>query len=92
VGRATELLQSMNGSLVHQGSDACFGGDHEWDSHPVVWQLSMRLAECGDGISRRMLPRIVNGEIHNYRALRQELMSAGYKFLTRSDTDYSDSH
>jgi len=30
---------------------------------------------------------IFNGEIYNHRFLRGELEAAGYKFLTRSDTE-----
>jgi asparagine synthase (glutamine-hydrolysing) len=30
---------------------------------------------------------VFNGEIYNYRGLRNELASCGYKFLTRSDTE-----
>jgi len=79
----------MNASLVHRGPD----GEGMWMG-PKVGLAHRRLAiidlaggaqpmASADGRYRIVL----NGEIYNYRSLRQELTGAGYKFLTRSDTE-----
>lgn len=87
--RGTRLLQVMNASLVHRGPD----GDGIWTG-PQVGLGHRRLAIIDlVGGSQPMASvdgryRIVfNGEIYNHRALRHELGEAGYRFLTRSDTE-----
>lgn len=89
VERATELLRAMNASLVHRGPD----GEGTWRG-PRVGLAHRRLAiiDLAGGAqpmaSADERYRIVfNGEIYNYRALRQQLAAAGYKFVTCSDTE-----
>jgi asparagine synthase (glutamine-hydrolysing) len=87
--KGAALLQRMNASLVHRGPD----GEGMWKG-PQVGLAHRRLAiidlaggaqpmASADGRYRIVL----NGEIYNYRSLRQELAAAGYKFLTHSDTE-----
>jgi asparagine synthase (glutamine-hydrolysing) len=79
----------MNASLVHRGPD----GEGMWIG-PQVGLAHRRLAiidlagggqPMGSADNRYRI--VFNGEIYNYRSLRQELAGAGYKFLTRSDTE-----
>ena len=79
----------MNASLVHRGPD----GEGTWTG-PQVGLAHRRLAIIDlSGGTQPMASAdnryriICNGEIYNHRALRQELAGAGYKFLTRSDTE-----
>src|SRR5690242_2037978 len=87
--QAAALLQSMNSSLAHRGPD----GEGVWMG-PEVGLGHRRLAIIDiAGGAQPMASvndryRIVfNGEIYNYRGLRDELARSGYKFLTRSDTE-----
>jgi asparagine synthase (glutamine-hydrolysing) len=86
---AEALLQRMNDSLVHRGPD----GEGAWIG-PRVGLAHRRLAIIDlDGGAQPMASFderyhiVFNGEIYNYRALRQELAGAGYKFHSRSDTE-----
>jgi asparagine synthase (glutamine-hydrolysing) len=89
VDEAGALLQRMNDSLVHRGPD----GEGTWMG-PRVGLAHRRLAIIDlTGGAQPMASAddryriIFNGEIYNYRNLRDELARAGYKFLTRSDTE-----
>src|SRR5689334_8300118 len=89
VGRATALLQAMNASLAHRGPE----GEGLWMG-PQVGLGHRRLAiiDIAGGAQPMAAVNdryriVLNGEIYNHRALRDELAGAGYKFLTRSDTE-----
>jgi asparagine synthase (glutamine-hydrolysing) len=89
VDEAGALLQRMNASLVHRGPD----GEGTWMG-PRVGLAHRRLAIIDlTGGAQPMASAderyciVFNGEIYNYRSLRDELAGAGYKFLTRSDTE-----
>ena len=88
-GDAAALLQRMNDSLVHRGPD----GEGAWIG-PRVGLAHRRLAIIDlQGGAQPMASYderyqiVFNGEIYNYRPLRQELAGAGYKFQSRSDTE-----
>lgn len=87
-----ELLQRMNSQMVHRGPDD--GGvlhlaeqgvglahrrlsiiDLSPLGHQPMWDLSRQAAV------------VFNGEIYNYRELRQELEAKGYRFASHSDTE-----
>jgi asparagine synthase (glutamine-hydrolysing) len=79
----------MNASLVHRGPD----GEGMWmGAHVGLAHRRLAIIDLAGG-SQPMASAderyriICNGEIYNHRALRQELAGAGYKFLTRSDTE-----
>ena len=88
-GDPHELLQAMNRALAHRGPD----GEGTF-SKPGIGLAHRRLAvidvECGqqpivsaDGQTAIVL----NGEIYNYRELREELTREGRRFRTQSDTE-----
>jgi asparagine synthase (glutamine-hydrolysing) len=85
-----ELLNSAERDLFHRGPDG--GGQH---SEPGAALVFRRLSIIDpharsnqplfDRTERYVL--IFNGEIYNYRALRQELMAAGVPLRTEGDSE-----
>ncbi len=84
-----ELLEQMLKTLAHRGPD-----DQGWTVEPGLGLGMTRLAiidraggrqpmASADG--RRWL--VFNGEIYNFRRLREELAGRGHGFRTRSDTE-----
>jgi asparagine synthase (glutamine-hydrolysing) len=86
---ATALLQRMNASLVHRGPDGegLWIGSHIGLSHRrlAIIDLAGGAQPMGSADGRYRI--IFNGEIYNHRDLRRQLVAAGYKFHTRSDTE-----
>lgn len=83
------IVRAMNDCILHRGPD----DTGEWISAEVAVAMR-RLAiidlksghqpienEAGD---RRI---VFNGEIYNYRELRQQLVTQGHRFKTQSDTE-----
>jgi len=87
VDRAT--LENMNQALLHRGPDS--GGSFV---HDGVGLAARRLAiidlEGGDqpiANEDGTIHVVQNGEIYNYRELREELERSGHRLATRSDTE-----
>ena len=86
---APELLPAMLGLLKHRGPDD--SGIHEAGdvglamTRLAIIDLTMGRQPMSDGTGRYWI--VFNGEIYNYRQLRAELMTAGRRFRTRSDTE-----
>jgi asparagine synthase (glutamine-hydrolysing) len=89
---AREVLQRVSEAMRQRGPD----GAGIWFSNDSRVGLAHRRLSVIDLSEAGMQPmtspngrlRIVfNGEIYNYRALRQELESAGCYFKSRSDTE-----
>jgi len=84
----TEIVARMNATIVHRGPD-----DHgSWATHNAA--VAMRRLSIIDlaGGHQPMTTEddvviVFNGEIYNYRALREQLQRAGYRFRTTSDTE-----
>jgi asparagine synthase (glutamine-hydrolysing) len=84
-------LQQMTDTLVHRGPD---GAGH-WFSPAgtvalghrrlAVVDLSAEAAQPFQYLQRYTL--VYNGEIYNYKELKQELEQKGYPFRTQSDTE-----
>lgn len=84
----TTLVHRMNDTIVHRGPD----DDGHWamqDAAVAMRRLSIIDLAGGhqpmvtdDGVAI-----VFNGEIYNYRALREELRAYGYVFRTTSDTE-----
>jgi len=85
-----ELCQTMTRVLAHRGPD----GEGVWTSGPVGLghrRLAiLDLSETGNQPMVSFDGQVVltyNGEVYNYRELRSELESAGYRFRGSSDTE-----
>jgi asparagine synthase (glutamine-hydrolysing) len=88
-GVTTDTLERMGNVLVHRGPD-----DHGYFVDGVIGLGNRRLSiidlEGGhqpitneDGT----VALVFNGEIYNYRELRQKLLARGHRFQTRTDTE-----
>ena len=84
-----DLLERMNETLLHRGPDS--GGVHvDGPAGIAARRLSIIDLAHGD----QPIPNedgtvwvVQNGEIYNYRELREELLAAGHRFRTDSDTE-----
>src|SRR5213596_3197048 len=87
--RGGELVQRMCGSMVHRGPD------DEGSIHLDGVTLGMRRLSIIDieGGHQPMANEdstvwvVQNGEIYNHRQLREQLLAAGHRFATKSDTE-----
>jgi asparagine synthase (glutamine-hydrolysing) len=83
------LLESMCARLVHRGPDS--RGIHR--SGPAglgIQRLRVIDIETGDQPiynEDRSVAVVLNGEIYNYRELRERLRAAGHRFATDGDTE-----
>jgi asparagine synthase (glutamine-hydrolysing) len=79
----------MNDSLAHRGPD----GEGVWvGPHVGLGHRRLAIIDIAGGVQPMVSAdgryRIVfNGEIYNFRTLRDELAEMGYTFLTHSDTE-----
>lgn len=85
-------LDAISKLMVHRGPDAA---DSWWDDSLNIGFAHHRLAiiDLSEQGAQPMLSRdgryviAFNGEIYNYRALREELMALGHVFRGQSDTE-----
>ncbi|MEM7201837.1 MAG: asparagine synthase (glutamine-hydrolyzing) [Planctomycetota bacterium] len=84
-----EVIQRMADALRHRGPDGdgvhCGPGYGLGHRRLSIIDLSGGAQPMHDGSEQLWLT--YNGEIYNYRELRQELEAAGYRFRTDSDTE-----
>jgi asparagine synthase (glutamine-hydrolysing) len=97
-----DLLHSMSASVAHRGPDGSGAVLIHTDGQPVTGLGHRRLAiidlsadglqpmtvapDAGGGMQTG-LTLIFNGEIYNYRELRKELIAAGHRFHSASDSE-----
>src|SRR5580765_1196476 len=83
------VLRSMTDALVHRGPDD--EGFHVGDGVALgMRRLSIIDLETGrQPISNEdgTVWVVFNGEVYNYRELRDDLVARGHRFRTRSDTE-----
>ncbi len=84
-----EVVRSMTGSLVHRGPD-----DEGFHVQGGVALGMRRLAIIDLQTGRQPIANedgsvwiVFNGEVYNYLPLREELISRGHRFTSRSDTE-----
>ncbi|GGW62618.1 XrtA/PEP-CTERM system amidotransferase [Alishewanella tabrizica] len=84
-----QILSLMNDSQLHRGPDA---GDYFYQ--PSIGLAHRRLSIIDIAGSPQPMQSanqqaciVFNGEIYNYRELRQQLLDKGYKFNTNGDTE-----
>jgi asparagine synthase (glutamine-hydrolysing) len=88
-GVPAPLLVAMRDVMIRRGPD----GAGEYREGPVgmaMRRLSIIDRETGEQPFRSRDGEVVafqNGEIYNYRALRDELIARGYRFVSRGDTE-----
>ena len=84
-----QVLTDMMNRIIHRGPDGA--GQYMDDEIAMGFRrLSIIDLEGGDQPMRTEDGRLVitfNGEIYNYRELREELKGRGHSFRTRSDTE-----
>ena len=83
------MLERMTESLQHRGPDS-YGFHFAPGIGLGIRRLSIIDLETGDQpISNEdgTLTIVCNGEIYNYRELRQQLIAAGHRFRTQSDVE-----
>src|SRR3954447_10451929 len=84
-----QLLDAMCDALEHRGPDS--RGHHRSDGVGLAIQR-LRVIDLDTGDQPiynedRSLSVVLNGEIYNYRELREELASRGHEFATHGDTE-----
>jgi asparagine synthase (glutamine-hydrolysing) len=87
-----KLVEIMTDRIAHRGPDA--GGTWAHEDDRVAMQLGHRRlsiidlsAAADQPLTKDGLTLVYNGELYNYRSLRGELVSAGARFATQSDTE-----
>lgn len=87
--RCSEILQRMNDAIVHRGPD----DEGLWAEDG--FGFAMRRLSIIDLAGGRQpiwdedagVGVVFNGEVYNYRALREQLLKQGHSFRTTSDTE-----
>jgi len=83
-----DILKKMTDTLIHRGPDdeGFFMDEKVALGHRRLSIID--LSKAGhQPMKRGDLVIVFNGEIYNYIEIRQELISAGYKFKTQTDTE-----
>jgi asparagine synthase (glutamine-hydrolysing) len=89
-----ELLQNMIETLNHRGPDGT--GEKLWhfDSYNIGFaHKRLSIIDLSASANQPLFSEdnniavVFNGEIYNYKEIRNELVSFGYNFLTNSDTE-----
>jgi len=87
--REPRLLRAMAESLHHRGPDD--DGFHESDAASLGFRrlsiIDLVTGQQPMSTDRGRLHIVYNGEIYNFRELRQELERAGRRFRTKCDTE-----
>ena len=84
-----QVLQQMNDSQWHRGPDA---GDYFFDASIGLAHRRLAIIDIAGSpqpmaSSRGSAWIVFNGEIYNYRELRQQLIEKGHQFTTQGDTE-----
>jgi asparagine synthase (glutamine-hydrolysing) len=91
-GDVPALAVSLGRTLAHRGPD----GSGAWqapDGQVLLVHRRLAIIDAGPGGAQPMATSdgrfhmVFNGEIYNYRALREDLRSRGERFTTGSDTE-----
>src|SRR5262245_13663582 len=86
---AEAITRAMNAAIVHRGPD-----DEGFfrDTQAVIGMRRLSIIDLEGGHQPvhnedETVQCVFNGEIYNYRELRQELEACGHRFYTHSDTE-----
>jgi len=82
-------LARMNAAMVHRGpdGDGTFFAPGIGLGHRRLAIIDLHTGHQPMADAQERLQIVYNGEIYNYRMLRQQLEAKGHPFLTRSDTE-----
>jgi asparagine synthase (glutamine-hydrolysing) len=87
-GPSAELLRAMATSIAHRGPD---GGGVHVDGPVGLGARRLAIIDLSEAANQPFTRSGVvvahNGEIYNFRELRQELQRLGHRFESRSDTE-----
>ncbi len=88
-GVATEMLDRMAAALRHRGPD---GSGRYADAQVGLAHVRLSIIDVAGGAQPLgnedgSVLIVYNGEIYNYLELQRELVAAGHRFGTRSDTE-----
>ena len=86
---AGEIIAAMNECQIHRGPD---GAGTYLDNDVALGHRRLSIIDLekgGQPISNEdgSVIAVFNGEIYNYRKLREELLGRGHKFRSESDTE-----
>jgi asparagine synthase (glutamine-hydrolysing) len=83
-----DLILRMNGAIRHRGPDGtgCFIDERVSLGHNLL-AITEVPANSGQPVVSDDFVMLYNGEIYNYRILREELSREGDRFMTDSDTE-----
>ena len=87
-----EAVRSMRDQLVHRGPDA-FGIHVSADGLAGLGFRRLKIIDLSPNANQPManedgsIQLVFNGEIYNFRAIRDRLVAAGHQFRSRSDTE-----
>ena len=83
------MLEAMTASLSHRGPDASgtCGTSGVFLGHRRLSVIDLDAGRQPMALRKRGLHLVFNGEIYNFRTLRNELMAGGAQFETQSDTE-----
>ena len=90
VSKAADVLEEMMDTIRHRGPDA--GGSYVTEDIALGHRRLSIIDTSSQGDQPiynedRSLVLIFNGEIYNYRELREDLLAAGHKFVTETDSE-----
>ncbi len=83
------LIQSMCDRLSHRGPDGC---GYLTDGNVALGHRRLSIIDVAGGTQPLgnedgAIQVVFNGEIYNYRELREDLLKRGHRFTTNSDTE-----
>jgi asparagine synthase (glutamine-hydrolysing) len=91
---AKDRLNEMNDKIIHRGPDdaGCYIVENSGGSTVAIGMRRLSVIDLSTGnqpmfSSNNKISIVFNGEIYNYKQLREDLLKKGYKFSTESDTE-----
>ena len=83
------LINSMNDNIFHRGPDeeGVFIQDNIGLGMRRLSIIDLKTGRQPIFNENKSLVIVMNGEIYNYRSLREDLLAKGHKFSTQSDTE-----
>lgn len=89
MSKQVEILHNMMNAMLHRGPD---GGGSFFEEGAALGFRRLAIIDLDHGMQPMKnetgtLILVFNGEIYNYRTLREQLIGSGHRFETRSDSE-----